>query len=461
MKRADLFFNVLRLPVDFGMILLAGVVTYLARTTILAAFRPVLFEVNLPLAEYVILVLFAAVLFLASYAVSGLYLMNSRDSIAEELLKILIASSASILAVIMFIFLRQELFNSRFLVIGGWFFAMLFVFIGRLGIRRLKDHLIVRRGFGVHKIMVIGDDEVTSRVTQALSQDPLSGYRVVKHLSNPEVREVKLAVGNPGVDEVLLANPNYPAPKIVELVEFCHENHIVFKFVPNIYQTLTTHFAVDAIASVPVIELRRTPLDGWGKVFKRSFDIVAASAGLLLLSPLLALIAFAVKWETAGPVFVKLRRVSRNKEFDLFKFRGMIENAEELKPYLAAYNERSDGPLFKMKDDPRVTGVGRFIRKYRLDELPQFINILRGDISLVGPRPHQPDEISRYEKRHKRVLAIPAGATGLAQVSGSSDLTFDEEVDLDSFYIENWSLGMDLRIIIRTVLKMLRDRSAV
>ncbi|MCI0418075.1 MAG: hypothetical protein L0312_02455, partial [Acidobacteria bacterium] len=152
MKRADLFFNVLRLPVDFGMILLAGVVTYLARTTILAAFRPVLFEVNLPLAEYVILVLFAAVLFLASYAVSGLYLMNSRDSIAEELLKILIASSASILAVIMFIFLRQELFNSRFLVIGGWFFAMLFVFIGRLGIRRLKDHLIVRRGFGVHKI---------------------------------------------------------------------------------------------------------------------------------------------------------------------------------------------------------------------------------------------------------------------------------------------------------------------
>jgi lipopolysaccharide/colanic/teichoic acid biosynthesis glycosyltransferase len=139
----------------------------------------------------------------------------------------------------------------------------------------------------------------------------------------------------------------------------------------------------------------------------------------------------------------------------------MVENAEELKPALAAYNERADGPLFKMRDDPRITRVGRVIRRTRLDELPQFVNILVGDISIVGPRPHQPDEIARYEKHHRKVLAIKAGATGLAQVSGSSDLPFEEEVALDSFYIENWSLLLDMRIMIRTAAKMLWDRSAV
>ena len=140
----------------------------------------------------------------------------------------------------------------------------------------------------------------------------------------------------------------------------------------------------------------------------------------------------------------------------MFKFRGMIENAEELKPLLADFNERADGPLFKMKDDPRITRVGRFIRRWRLDELPQFINVFRGDISLVGPRPHQPDEIARYTKHHRKVLAIKAGATGIAQASGASDLPFEEEVTLDTFYIENWSLWLDVRIILKTVARMLR-----
>jgi len=151
----------------------------------------------------------------------------------------------------------------------------------------------------------------------------------------------------------------------------------------------------------------------------------------------------------------------KNKIFNLLKFRSMIQNAEELKQYLATFNERRDGPLFKIKNDPRITGVGKFLRKYRIDELPQFWNIFKGEISLVGPRPHQPDEIEKYRKDHKRVLAIKAGATGFAQVSGSSDLPFDQEVALDVFYIENWSLLLDFKIILKTIWKMVNDRSAV
>ena len=139
----------------------------------------------------------------------------------------------------------------------------------------------------------------------------------------------------------------------------------------------------------------------------------------------------------------------------------MVKNAEELKPELANFNERRDSPLFKMKNDPRITKFGRFLRKTRLDELPQFINVLIGDMSLVGPRPHQRDEIEKYQKHHKKVLAIKSGITGIAQTSGSSDLPFEHEVYLDTFYIENWSLWLDVKIILKTTVKMFFDRSAV
>lgn len=461
MKKADLFFNVLRLPLDFVMLLAAGLTTYILRTHILDAFRPVLFEFNLPLDRYFYLVLAVSFVFLLAFAGSGLYSMKTRMKRLEEFISVVVASSAAILVVIIYIFLSQELFDSRFLVLGGWFFAIVFVLAGRLIVRWLQNILVAKYDFGIHRVMIVGDDETTQKIISGIQDNPQSGYRVVKHMRDPGIAEVKLAIGNPGVDEVILTNPNYPAARVVELVDFCNENHIVFKFVPNIYQTLTTNFDIDSISGLPLIELRRTPLEGWGRVAKRVLDAAGSAAGLVVLSPAFALIAFAIKWETAGPVFVRLKRVSKNREFGLVKFRSMVRNAEELKPSLAMFNERPDGPLFKMRHDPRVTGVGRFIRRYRLDELPQLWNVLRGDISLVGPRPHQPDEIEKYEKHHKRVLAIKAGATGLAQASGSSDLPFDQEVALDTYYIENWSIWMDLKIILKTVFKMLNDRSAV
>ena len=461
MKKADLFFNVIRLPVDFAMLLAAGLATYLLRTEILATFRPVLFEFNLPLVKYIYLVLIVSFIFLLAYAASGLYSMKTRMKRFEEFVKIWVASSAAILAVIIYIFLSQELFNSRFLVLGGWFFAILFVSFGRLVVRWLQNIFVAKYDFGIHRVMIVGDDEITRKIIDDIRNNPQSGYRVAKHLHNPEVAEIQLAIGTPGIDEVILTNPNYPASKVVELVDFCNENHLVFKFVPNIYQTLTTNFDIDSINGLPLIELKRTALDGWGKVAKRVLDIVGSMAGLVILSPIFAVVAFAIKWETAGPVFVRLRRISRKKEFSLIKFRSMVRNAEELKPALAILNERQDGPLFKIKNDPRITGVGQSIRRYRIDELPQLWNVLLGDISLIGPRPHQPDEIERYEKHHKRVLSIKAGATGIAQVSGSSDLAFEQEVALDTYYIEHWSIGMDLKIILKTIFKMFTDKSAV
>lgn len=463
MKKADLFFNVLRLPVDFLMLLAAGTTTYIFRTEILRTFRPVLFEFNLPLVTYLYLVIFVSVLFVISYIISGLYSMRERMGIVEEFFKVLVSSSAAIMVIIVYIFLRQELFNSRFLVLGGWFFAVLFVFLGRILVRWLQVFFVSKYDFGIHKIMIVGNDNIATNIISEITKTPSSGYRIVKHLLNPEIEEIRSSVGNPGVDEVILANHDYPADKIVELIDFCNENHLGFKFVPNLNQTMTANYDVDVINGMPLIELKRTALDGWGKVIKRVLDVFAGSLGLIVLSPLISIIAFAIKWETEGPVFVRLKRMSKNKEFDILKFRSMINNAHSLNPYLRIMqNDRPDaGPLWKMKNDPRVTAVGHFIRRHRLDEIPQFWNILKGDISLVGPRPHQPDEISAYQKHHKRVLAIKSGATGLAQVSGSSDLSFDQEVAVDTFYIENWSLFLDLKIVLRTMLKVFTDHSAV
>lgn len=461
MKKGDFVFNVLRVPLDFLVLVVAGVAIYILRTRILDAWRPVLFGPELPLDRFVWLVLGVSVLFVLVYAASGLYAMKLRMTVPQETARIMVASSAAMMIVILVIFIRAEAFNSRFLVVGYWVLATAMIAVGRLVLRSIQRRLMVRYDIGAHRILLIGNDRVTRQLEQTMAADRGLGWRVVKCLDDPDLAEIASSVGNPGVDEVLLANPDYPANRIVSLVDFCHERHIIFKFVPNIYQTLTTHYDVDAIGRIPVVELRRTALDGWGKVFKRMFDMIGSAVALVLLSPVFAVIAFAIKWETAGPVLVRLHRVSRGHSFGLYKFRSMIENAEELKPLLATRNERADGPLFKMRADPRITKVGRFIRRTRLDELPQFMNVFTGDISLVGPRPHQPDEIEKYEKHHRKVLAIKAGATGLAQISGASDLPFEDEVALDTFYIENWSLWLDVRIMVRTAARMLWDRSAV
>ena len=464
MKKADLFFNVIRLPVDFGMLMLAGLTAYILRTQVLASLRPVYFQLNLPLISYMSLVLVVTLVFLVAYAISGLYSMKVHIGKAEEILKVIVASSAGLMLVIVFIFLQQALFNSRFLVLGAWILAMLFVTIGRLLVRYFQHVAVARYNFGIQRVVLIGSDAVAQGLKEQLIQHPDTGYRIIAHWETPRLEA--LAELGDIVDEVLLVTPHYADETIVDLVDFCHEHHIVFKFVPNLYQTLTKHLDVDTIGMVPVIELKRTPLDGWGRVFKRVVDVVSASVGLVILSPVFLFVAILIKNGTPGPTFIRQERISGKNKFFLLKFRSMIAvdpdgSADSLKDGLLSLNERQAGPLFKIKSDPRITKVGKFIRRTRIDELPQFWNVLKGDISLVGPRPHLPNEISHYQKHHKKVLAIKAGATGLAQVSGSSDLPFDEEVTLDSFYIENWSMAMDFRIIFRTIFKMLHDHSAV
>ncbi|MBI2426659.1 MAG: exopolysaccharide biosynthesis polyprenyl glycosylphosphotransferase, partial [Candidatus Kerfeldbacteria bacterium] len=238
--------------------------------------------------------------------------------------------------------------------------------------------------------------------------------------------------------------------------------HVGFRYAADLYNTKVTNIEVSTIAGVPIIELKKTPLDGWGRIAKRTGDIVLAFIGMIVLSPFFLLIALVIRLDSRGPVFVRLPRVGESgRLFHIVKFRSMIAGAHAMKSELLEYNERKDGPLFKMKNDPRVTRIGRMLRRTSIDELPNLMNVLTGQMSLVGPRPHEPEEVKRYERHERKLLSIRPGITGMAQVSGRADLSFAEEVQLDTFYIENWSPRLDLLIFVRTLMVVIRGRASV
>ncbi|MFA5083972.1 MAG: sugar transferase [Candidatus Paceibacterota bacterium] len=197
------------------------------------------------------------------------------------------------------------------------------------------------------------------------------------------------------------------------------------------------------------------------RFYKKITDIIVASAGLLISLPFYPFIALAIKLESRGPVIVKLDRISQGKIIKVYKFRSMVKDAQKIKPDLANFNERKDGSFFKIKNDPRITRMGKLLRKFRLDEFPQLFNVMKGELSMVGPRPHEPGEVSGYPPEFRHIILAKAGVTGLSQVNGASSLPFLKELTLDDYYLKNQSFLLDLKIIVKTLLILFFDPTAV
>ncbi len=229
---------------------------------------------------------------------------------------------------------------------------------------------------------------------------------------------------------------------------------------PDIFQLTLSRVDVDDLGGIPLIGVKPVMIRGGSLAIKRAMDLVLGGLSFIFAFPLMVIIALAIKLDSPGPVLFKQVRVGKGgREFVCWKFRSMRQGAEEERDRLLDLNER-DGPLFKIRDDPRATRVGRFLRRISLDELPQLYNVFRGEMSLVGPRSPLPSEVAQYQEWHKQRLEAPQGITGLAQVSGRSDLSFDETCLLDIFYIENYSPVLDLRILIKTIPSVLSRQGA-
>jgi len=459
MKKSELVFSALLVPLDYAVLLAAGLTAYEIRFTAIAGLRPVT-EV-LSRSVYINVLLVVAAVWIGIFALSGLYAVRATRRTVDEMATIFTACSTGILLVIVSIFFQRELFASRFVVLVGWVLAVLFMIVAHAIVRGIQ-HAILSRGIGAHYLVVIGRNGTASDIVSHISTHPSLGYRMVDRCDEVtdalfETLVQKMQVQR--IDEVILADAGIPKNQVTRLIDFCNERHLMFRYTADLLEA-QTNIDIQTLAGVPIIEIKRTKLDGWGKILKRAFDIVVSALLLVILSPFLFIVGALIKLDSEGPIIKKLERVGEGgRQFNLLKFRSMVRNAEAIKQQLMEKNER-DGPLFKIRNDPRITRVGRFIRKTSIDELPQLWNVLKGDMSLVGPRPHEPAEVACYEKSHRRLLTIKPGITGMAQTSGRSDLNFEDEVRLDTFYIENWSFRLDLQILSKTPWVVLSMRSA-
>jgi len=461
MKRSEIFFDAILVPLDFLAVFLAGIFAYSLRVSpSLRAIRPVLFEVNLPINIYVGLVALAAVITIIVFAALGLYSMQVNRPGIDEFTRILAGTSLSAAGIIIWLFLRAQNFESRFILVAAWLATIILATLFRRLVRIFRVYLY-GYGIGVHRVVLIGSSDLSKQFISRFEDTKKIGYKVTGQLQSFNLEKLNAIRDSFGIDEIIQCDPQASNQESLEILDYCENYKIDYKYVPNLYSTRTSNVLTRTLAGFPIVELRRTPLDGWGRVFKRAFDLIIAVAGLVILSPFFAIIACIISWDSEGPIFFKQKRVGRNqKTFRIVKFRTMVKDAEERKKELMHLNERS-GPLFKIKNDPRITRVGRILRKYRIDELPQLWNVIRNEMSLIGPRPHLPEEIGQYRKEHLKLFTLKPGMTGLAQVSGSSDLSFDDEANIDIQYIEQWNPKLDLQVFLRTLRRLLWDRSAV
>ncbi len=462
MRKTNLTFTFLLLPMDFIMLLAAGWSAYFLRFKTIADLRPVLFDISLGRYTSWLIALSLAILLI--FVLAGLYSTRLRRTWLEDSIKIALSCSAGIMLIIIAVFFRRELFSSRFIILVGWALGIIFVVIGRTIIRFLH-RAFLKNGHGLTQILLLGQGRIADELDRFFHQRSEWGYHVAGRVRQPSPEAIQEFLNQnrleiSSLDELILADPDLDKTAKLMLLEFCNEHNLTFRYAADLFETQTSKIRVETWAGVPVMAIQHTPLEGWGRITKRSADIILSSLGMIILSPLLAVIALMIKIDSAGSAVVGLERVGeRGRKFRLYKFRSMVKNAEQLKKELLDQNERS-GPLFKITNDPRVTRLGKFLRVTSLDEFPQLWNVLKGNMSLVGPRPHELSEVNGYQKAHKRLLSIKPGITGMAQISGRADLDFETEAQLDIFYIENWSPRLDLQILIKTPSVVLSGKGA-
>jgi len=414
------------------------------------------------------------VIMLPTLLIKGAYRARMSTELMGEFATIFSAGTISVaLLEVITAILRQWVY-SRGVVVYVWVLVIVLVAVGRAAYRGVQAAMY-RQGWGVRRLLVIGATEPGKMVMQSVMSRRDLGYELVgfvEHRETPHMQDFGRfrAVGSLAdipdliekreVDEIIMALPAAAHEDAWPILRLCETRGIAVKVVPDLFEMNLSRVQVDSIGGIPLLDVQEKPLRRVARATKRAMDIVMSVILLIVSAPLLAVLAALIRAESPGPALLRQPRIGLfGREFCCYKLRTMRLDAADLQSTLEPLNE-AQGPFFKIRNDPRRTQVGRRIRRWSLDELPQLWNVLKGDMSLVGPRPPLPAEVVRYEPAHKRRLEVKPGMTGIWQVSGRSDLHFDEMVVMDTSYVDYWSLGLDVKILVRTAIAVLTRHGA-
>ena len=402
------------------------------------------------------------------FARNGLYgVRETRPGLSK------VVSSLTLVTVVALVFalVNGKEFSSYYIFYGSLFFGVIFVSALRWAYEAITGLVWTVAGYKRNAVLVGKGSQIESVARVLLSDAPVR-YARLEYISEPADYKIS-GLRNLGslealprrldenqVDEVIITDPDFPPERAVVLVDECHRRGIDVRVAPTTMEMLTTKAEFVPGQSLPLFAVRPPVFEGWDFIIKRSFDLLVSSVLIVLISPLLLLIALMVKLTSTGPVVFRSRRAGIGmRTFDCLKFRTMYSDAEERQAEVEHLNE-TEGAIFKVKNDPRLTPAGMFLRRFSLDELPQLFNVIKGEMSLVGPRPLPMRDFDRMDEWHKKRYLVLPGITGLWQVSGRSELNFDEMVRLDFLYLEQWNVFLDLSILVKTVPAVTRRRGA-
>lgn len=472
-NNASLVYGFFLIVGDFLALVAAFVTAYILRVSLDP--RPLIAQVTAE--EYLKAFLVLLPFWLIIFGLLGLYSRNVYENRFSEFGRLLVGSFVGILLAISYEYVSNaDIFPARLVPAYGLGLAFAFVLLFRTIARGLRRTLF-GIGIGVNNVLIVGDTAVTGTFIRSITETKITGYRIVGIVGSSKnhgdyhhfktFKDAISALEKVGIHSIIQTELYASAERNSEILAFAQENHIAYRFVPGNSELFVGNIDVDLFYSVPVIAVHQTALVGWGRIVKRLFDIIFGTIMLIFALPIMIVISLLILIFDPGPIFYRQVRLSRfNSNVRIFKFRSMKKIFNGLSPEEAfesmdrpelARRYRENGDY--LEDDPRVSRIGKLLRRASLDELPQLFNVVKGDISLVGPRALVEEDLSRYDKK-SLILSVKSGMTGLAVISGRRDIPFEERRKLDLYYVQNWSFWNDLIILLKTISVVLFHRGA-
>lgn len=474
MKRSELFFSAILIPLDIIAIFIGFASAYYIRKHIV----PIEIIYIPHLYDYLYFISYFMPAWILVFSFFGLYNVKNTKKIGFNFYHTLLAVPTALMLFVTTIFFIKESFFSRLIILYSIPTIILSVFLLRCFVLLIRRFLF-RYGIGVKRVLIIGTTPASHDIICDIEKHPSKGFRIIGVVTTSgqnyigakkykaeiigDIKNLGPIVVRTNPDEIFQTDFSVRTEENLNIIHLCEDKHITFRYIPSLFSLYSRNIDSDTFGKTPIFEVKRSNLDGWGRIAKRIIDIFGALAGIIISLPVQLVIALLIKITDPGPIFFIQERVGRDRNFNFIKYRTMKlkyctgskyggKEAEKLREELVKTKNESSGPMFKMKDDPRVSKIGKFLRKTSLDEIPQFYNILKGEMSIVGPRPPLPGEVAKYTREEmKRIIGVKPGITGMWQVSGRSDIQFEEWVALDKYYIENWSIFLDFAIILKTI----------